>query len=509
MQGMNSESSDETQRATRNITIVVCGLLLLILAVGAFLRLKGLDTKSLWLDEFSTWHVSRMPFGESMRWGPELTKPPLYQLCLRAITSDPHPSEFLLRLPAAVCGILTIAAGYWLACGASGRRMALAFAALLACNAMQIEYSQEARPYSMMVLGCTLSIAMWHRLITTSRLRYLCGFVIVTTLSFHAHYLTLMTVLAEVAWWLIVRKRNLPDNRKPLAPIALVVTGLLCTPIVLHYLANRSSVFQGLGWIAQPTWHTALDVLQELTIGPFWVLGMIFPAIAVWFANRHGRFLPKTPPTNGEPILIDQDLCILLICWLGSAWFGLQVISWFAHPAMVVRYAIPAAIPALLIPLLVMHRLDRRAPLIAATIFVLTSAPGWIEQASEYDPGVRELVAFVQENIDPDREGVVLTIDNRTYPGWEDMERLALEYYPFDGIEVQELHLGPDGVTPITRLLEEDPRALYLIALWADPFAILETAGRTSEQIQIDGQSFSRLLFTPYRLVRVAPVTPS
>ena len=505
MPGMNLASPEESPRTTRTVTILAIALLLLLLAIGAFLRLKGLGIKSLWLDEFSTWHVSRMPFGESIRWGPELNNPPLYQLCLRAITADPRPSEFVLRLPAAVCGILTIAAGYWLACGAGGRRLALALTGLLACNALQIQYSQEARAYSMMVLGCTLSVAMWYRLVVTARLRYVCGYVLVTTIAFHAHFLTLLTVLAEVVWLLVVRKRKTRRQRKHLPIVALAASAMLCMPIVLHHLTHRASAFQGLTWIAQPTWHTALDVLQDLTAGRLWVFGLLVPAIAIWLGRQSGWLKSKKNATTDDPD-DHQNMCVLTLCWLAAAWFGLLVISWIAHPAMLVRYAIPAAIPALLFPLLIAKRIHQYLPPAISVVVVIATAGDWIGQASEYDYGVRELVTFLQETVNPDQEGVVLTIDNRTYPGWDDMERLSFEYYPLEGIQVQELHLGPDGVTPDNKLLEQDPRALYLVVLVADPFAILEKAGRTTQPIQIDGVEHSQLLYSPYRLVRVAPI---
>lgn len=67
------------------------------------------------------------------------------------------------------------------------------------------------------------------------------------------------------------------------------------------------------------------------------------------------------------------------------------------------------------------------------------------------------------------------------------------------------MHLGPDGVTAMNDILR-DPRAMYLVVLWADPFAILKTAGRRPELFTIDGRTYSQLLFSPYRLVRVAPL---
>ncbi|NUQ49050.1 MAG: hypothetical protein HUU27_03915 [Phycisphaerae bacterium] len=88
----------------RNPFEVFCLYALTFCAAAA--RLPALGERSLWLDEFSTWHVARLPLWQSLTWEAELT-PPLYQLCVRAVLTlanaadDPAP-EWLLRLPAAL-----------------------------------------------------------------------------------------------------------------------------------------------------------------------------------------------------------------------------------------------------------------------------------------------------------------------------------------------------------------------------------------------------------------------
>ncbi len=509
MAGMTGKSSSQGHAVTHTFVLVAVLVFFCILAIH--LRFHGLGTRSLWLDEFSTWHVSRMPLSESLRWQPELTKPPLYQLCLRALTDDPHPSEWTLRLPAAVCGVLAVLAGAWLARLSGGWITCVALAGLAACSVLQINYSQEARGYSMMALGCTLSVVCWYKLVVDRRTRYLYGYVAATVLSFHAHYLTILTVLAEVLWyvWLRLRVRRGSSDHLVRPIVALGISGLICAPIVIHYVYCRSSAFQGLGWIPPATWRSSLAVLEELTFGRLWVFAVLLPGIILWLAAWFGWKPRPFSHRGGDLHSGPRDVCGLLLIWLGCVWFGLLILSWLVHPAMLARYALPAAVPALLIPLLVSHRLDRRAPLLLMVFFVVYSSPAWIEAATEYEPGFRELVQFLDDRVDPASEGVVLTIDNQTYPNWEDMERLAIQYYPLDGIEVQELHLGPDGVSPLNRILQEDPRLLYLVVMRADPLAILERAGRGALSITLDGQSYSQLPFAPYRLVLVAPARPN
>lgn len=515
--GRTMVDGEVTSQRTRFHERIGLALLVLIVLCGAFLRVYGLGSRSLWADEFCTWRVSRMELGEGLRWGPELTKPPLYQLCLRAITNDPHPPEWVLRLPACMAGILTILAAFALARAGGGMTTGLAAAGLAACNLSQIHYSQEARSYSMLVLGSTLATWMWHGLVQKSTRFAICAYVVTAALTFHANYLVSLVVLAHGLWW-VLRLRERPHDRIHRGPlVALCVTAALCTPVVFHYLRFRSSIFQGLSWIRPPTWGDALAVLEKITFGPLWVVGVLAPAFTLWIMAAFRRRAALTPTLSlgigsngGGPTLArlydgPRDLCGLLAVWMACSWFGLLVISWVAHPAMVERYALPAGIPAILLPLIVAHRLDRQLPVVILAIFAALGVRDWTQQRLEVDPGFRELSQYLAENVDPQRDSIVLTIDRKTHPEWDDAERLAFQYYPVKDNPIHELHLAPDGVTAMNDILR-DPRGMYLVVLWADPFAILEAGGRKAELFAIEGQTYTQLLFSPYRLIRVAPI---
>jgi len=476
-------------------------LLLLLVVLGGYLRFEGLGIRSLWRDELCTWHVSRMDLGDSLQWGPELTKPPLYQFALRLFTQDPHPSEWILRFPAAMCGILVVVLGWWFGRAVSGPYVGVALAGLLACNALQIEYSREARPYSMLVLGSLLSTFYWYRMVTAPRRHRIYAYTVTTVLTLYANYLAIFTIFAHGLWWLAMMRKTRPSRQsiRPLA--ALIATGVLCLPLVYRYLHFKSSMFQGLEWIKPPTWSSALCMLGQLTFGGYWVFALLIPAALLWGAGAFGLSLKRLWRPGGPLFTGRNDICGLLLLWWLGAWFGLLLISWIAHPAMVPRYALPASVPALLLPLIMAYRLDRRAPLLIMLVFVWASTPDWSDR--QVDPGLRELAAFLNDQVDRQSEAVVLTIDNTIYPGGEDSERLGFQYYPMDNVPVTELYLESDGITPKNRALE-DPRGLYLVVLWADPFPILQAAGREDLSIWYEGDSYSQLPFTPYRLVRVA-----
>jgi len=475
-------------------------LLVFTLIVAGYLRFPDLGERSLWLDEFCTWHVSRLPLRDSLAWEPELTIPPLYQLTVRATAHDPRPPEWRLRLPAAACGLLLVGAGWWLGTTFCHWSVGCALAALLACDFLQIEYSREARPYSMLVLGCTLSTLFWYRLVTQRKRRYVLAYVVATVLTIHAHFLAILTVGGQLLWWPLASGKRNDRSATRRAATSFGATILLSLPVVLRSLLHRDVVASDISWIGPAGWAHIADVLIDVAFGPIWVATMLIPAVAVWVlaALRWQGLGWARQAYAGR-----DDVCGLLFAWLMCAWLGLAVVSWLAQPVMVTRYALPVAVPAMLLPLVVAYRLRPWLPGIAAPVFCV-GALWWSFATRTDEPGFRELVRYVEQHTDADDALVVQLIGQSTNPHWTQMQRLALAYYPLDR-DVQEIHLDADG-RPIDGMVFKDPRPMYLIAFRSEPFALLEKVGRESERILFDGDWCPQLFFAPYRLIRVAPL---
>lgn len=136
--------------------------LLLLLLLAAFLRFDGLGAQSLWIDEFLM--IQRASLGEPFRWGDWFANPqgPLPALVLRLWTGMAGTSEWALRFPSAVFGVLTVLVAALLA-----RRLhpaALLPAALLAAlSPFLVWYSQETRHYALALLaGAWLAHALFR-----------------------------------------------------------------------------------------------------------------------------------------------------------------------------------------------------------------------------------------------------------------------------------------------------------------------------------------------------------
>lgn len=260
-------------------------------------------------------------------------------------------------------------------------------------------------------------------------------------------------------------------------------------------------MFEGLAWIPAATWSGAARILAKLSCGRAWAYIVLPVSIALW------AWMSWRPRRRGVPAPSSarNAAAALLVLWLLSAWLGLLMISWVANPLLIARYALPAAVPAMLLPLLVAARLHRHAPLILAGVFLMITAPEWLRHGAEVSPGFRELVQYLNEHADPESSMVAILIENVTHPDWADMQRLGFDYYPLQRLPVCDLYLAA-GAVERNRPVLADPRTLYIVVFLGDPLPLIQAAGRRTSAFRLDGQTYSQLLFTPYRLLQVAPI---
>lgn len=139
--------------------------LLLITLIAAAARLYRLGFQPLWVDEEMTWSMLRpgagLDFWEQLR---DQIQGPLY-LALTWPLARLGFSEAWLRLPAALAGIAAVPALALLAQRLAGGRTARLAGLLLALSPFHLWYSQEARGYTLLMLGAVLASLAFLRLV--------------------------------------------------------------------------------------------------------------------------------------------------------------------------------------------------------------------------------------------------------------------------------------------------------------------------------------------------------
>ncbi len=229
----------------------------LVLAVAAALRLYLLGQNSLWVDEYYSLTIARSPLAkipaEALRG--ETFEPPLYFWLLHLMMRGFGDSETALRMLSVVAGALTVPLVVLLVrtLGES-TRVAILSAALLALNPLHVWYSQEARPYALLLcLGVGSLVCLMRALRNGSVLAW-AGFAGLASLAILTHLVG--AVFPLIGWlWALALRHDASTLRRLVAASAVIA---LATAPFGYMLAQAVLNAQGTG--SPPRSLTGLEI---------------------------------------------------------------------------------------------------------------------------------------------------------------------------------------------------------------------------------------------------------
>ena len=280
----------ETSRAR---TAGVWALLLLIIALGAFLRFYRIGSKSLWLDETATMKLVDRPYAQVLlAVSTHDAHPPLYyaELC-----GWMHGSRDGVRARAfsAVVGVATLAVFYALARVLLPRWAALSGTLLLAVSAFQVYFAQEARLYALAVFFTTVSWYFFVQLVAGRRLerwQLSIGLAVANAAALYTFYYTAFAIAAQLlvlllVWREVGRKLVLPWLAWQLLPAAAFGFYVPVITMRMRMLAGltapvRYSVASAAGLSATATQFVA-GFLRELSGGYGAMAGALAVVVAI------------------------------------------------------------------------------------------------------------------------------------------------------------------------------------------------------------------------------------
>lgn len=286
-------------------------IILAITVVGAFLRLVTLDAHGFWIDEVESLDISSLgvPTFITDRFGYAANQTPLHYgiVWLTSLLADPSTTTIIGRLPSALAGALTIPLVYALGKELFGEAQGLIAALLLALSAVHLNYSQDLRPYSMLVFLTTLSVYALIRADRTNSRGWWAGFVAAGMVNALNSYVALSfatpIILPCLAWVLWHKWRNRVEERPALLSavfatviliigLALSVIDLLNAPHVSPDLgryslaAGLSSIPELLTFFTQFGMDAGFERPLELVVLVVSLIGLL---MAVAHQIRSGR----------------------------------------------------------------------------------------------------------------------------------------------------------------------------------------------------------------------------
>jgi hypothetical protein len=127
------------------------GLFAVVFLVGLVARLHGIDAMPFWLDEVTTVQRSSLPFWSMVQNSLAAHHLPSY-FAITSAMSQYGLSEAVLRLPSAIFGGAACAVVALIGRRLGGGRAGLVAGLLLALSPLQVQYGQEARSYTFVMM---------------------------------------------------------------------------------------------------------------------------------------------------------------------------------------------------------------------------------------------------------------------------------------------------------------------------------------------------------------------
>ena len=335
-------------------------LVLPIFLVGGWLRFNGLNQTSLWLDEILQVAIERRSLAALLPGVQSFAAATPLDYLIGAALQRIHPSDFTVRLPAALFGVGALLLLYWLGCLVFNRWVALGSTALLVLAPLHLFYSREARGYALltfMALAVTLAFCyLWQQPSVRRTLVY--GGV--AAVALYGHYYSGIVlvvqglVVAPLGLYALGRFRDPALHRTrraaPAVVLGIAAAFLAFLPWILYDLAwGPSTQFGGSGGLSMAAlplavndaniiitafgqWTVDPNLTRNLLLGG-WLLGAVgaaatrkVPAVLVAVLPPLGSAIALALIFRNSYFFATRQFIFCLPFYLLGATYGLAVL---------------------------------------------------------------------------------------------------------------------------------------------------------------------------------------
>ena len=164
-------------------------MILVILLLASVIRFTGLVKRDFWYDESFTGIAVKESFHDMVVMIINDVHPPLYYIALKMFSMFFNYSVFGIRLFSAIFGVLCVWAVYLVAKELFDRKAGLWSAFVVAVSPFAIQYSQEARMYSMLVFLILMSAYFFLLGLRSNKIKYFVLWGFFMGLSMMTHYM--------------------------------------------------------------------------------------------------------------------------------------------------------------------------------------------------------------------------------------------------------------------------------------------------------------------------------
>lgn len=295
-------------------------MIILILISGLVLRLILLN-QSFWLDEAISALTAFKQFPYQWNGITGDFQPPFYYILLHFYMALGIRSEWFLRIPSVIFGVITIFIIYLFAKDLFNKRVALVSSLLLAISQFHIYYSQELRMYSLLCLLATAVMWLFYK-------RRWVWLVIMTILGFYTNYMFFLLLIPQFLWVLYLLSRNKKILKEWM--LSLVISVLFFMPWFPNFLKQLSygrnlvtSIPQWQDISSLPFWKLLPQVFLKFTLGRISfdnkiLYGAVFAGLIILFGYILSSLKSKI-----------NDKTLFVLNWFTGPLLGSVLMSFF------------------------------------------------------------------------------------------------------------------------------------------------------------------------------------
>ena len=286
-------------------------LLSLIILLGLFLRVYDIGEESFWIDEAATVYTTQQSPSEiiediyiTTKQAPEYYEgggsPPFYFIVANYWTKLVGLSEAKLRLLSAIFGAISIFMVFTIGRMLFEYRTGLIAAFMLAINFMHINYSQEARGYSLIILLTLFTVYFLINGLNGKKRMYWVGFTIAGALLIYTHYFGFFILFFEALYVLVFFKQYKNSMKKAImSAIGTFVLYIPWIPALVRQIADSEKL----------AWYLGNDIIYDLA--------RIFVQFNSWLVpDAQTRVALRGIYTSIQNFSIERLFDISLIGWL-------------------------------------------------------------------------------------------------------------------------------------------------------------------------------------------------
>jgi len=383
-------------------------LIILIFLGGLCLRIYDLGTESIWYDEAISVGVAKLDLFEQVRWSlfRSDNNPPLFYEIMHFWVQIFGDSEFAARFPSAIFGSFSIIAIYAVGRSLFNKGTALIAALILATSVFHIEYSQEARAYSLLALMSLLSSYFYLKIISSQNKSYFIGYLISSSVLLYTHNYGAFIIVAQNIFFftncLKTRVIGELSLKKWLGSQCLLF--LLYLPGLYLLWKHASKLLKGF-WISEASLYDVLGYFKIYS-GYYYllILFFIFSVISIiaLLISPKVRLKPTADYSSDLP-LSDYNRLYFILLWLCLPILIPYLISLISTPILIYRYTIGGSVALYLLVASGIDRAGSRKVILFACALILILAYLNIERyftvVGKYQ--WRETVNVIEENAGP------------------------------------------------------------------------------------------------------------